>query len=282
MEFTKVGARAFAVLGVGTVLAFLLPLALAVIWIVRKKERVTTVLVGALTFLLFALLLEKPIQNALLFPAQMGLPEHALSRFIGAKPWLLAFLAALFPGVFEETGRLAAYKTLLKNRKNRETSISHGIGHGGFEVMMLLGATYATDIAYAVMINTGAFSAIVEQVAAQMPAQADALAATAEQIAAIRFADIGLGLLERVFAVSFHIGASILVFYACRERERFWLYPLAVILHTAMDFVAAMYSLGIGGVSVGAVELTLAAFGILTFCGAYFLLYRRDRGQEKG
>ena len=280
METTRIGAQAFAALGVGTLLAFGLPLALALLWKFRKKERFTTILVGALTFLLFALLLEKPIQNALLFPVQMGLPEHSLSRWISARPYLLAFLAGLFPGVFEETGRLAAYKTLLKNRKNRETSISHGIGHGGFEVMMIMGATYATYIAYAVMINTGIFDTVVRQAAAQAPEQAAALAAVPAQIAGITFAGVGLALLERVFAVLFHIGASILVFYACRDRGKFWLYPLAILLHTAMDFIAARYSLGIGGVSVGTVEAVIAAFGILIFCGAYFLLYRKDREQN--
>ena len=76
-------------------------------------------------FLLFALVLEKPIQNVLLFPTAMGMEEHVASRFFAAHPVLLALAAGLFPGVFEETGRLVAFKTVLKNRKNRETSITY-------------------------------------------------------------------------------------------------------------------------------------------------------------
>ena len=190
---------------------------------------------------------------------------------------LLALAAGAFPGVFEETGRLIAYKAVLKNRKNRETSISHGIGHGGFEAMYILGATYITYIAYAVMINTGAFGALVEQAAAAAPAQAGALSELAGQLAELTLADVGMGLGERVFAVLFHIGASILVFYACRDKKRFWLYPLAVVLHTAMDFIAAMYTLGVSEMSTWALEGIFAVFGVLTFCGAYFLLYRKDR-----
>ena len=277
MEFAKVGAQPLAALCLGAALAIALPIALALIWRFRKKERFTTILVGAATFLIFALILEKPIQNALLFPTQMGLGEHPLSLFLNARPVLLALAAGLFPGVFEETGRLVAFRTVLRKRKNRETSISHGIGHGGFEAIYLLGATYITYIAYAVMINTGAYGALVEQTAALAPAQGDALVALAEQLADITLADVGLGLTERVFAVLFHVGASILVFYACRDKGRFWLYPLAVVLHTVMDFIAALHALGVIHMSVWVLEAVIAAFGILTFCGAYLLLYRKDR-----
>ena len=280
MEFTKIGTQALLALGIGGVLAIVLPLALALIWKVRKKEPFPTILVGAIAFLLFVIVLEKPIQNALLFPAQMGRAEHPFSSFVSARPWLLAFLAGLFPGVFEETGRLIAFKTVLKKRRNRETGISYGIGHGGFEVMYILGVTYFTYLAYALMINSGSFGTLVEQAAAAAPAQADALKALPDQLAGIGFADIGMALLERVFAVLFHIGASILVFFAGRDRKRFWLYPLAIVLHTAMDVVAALYSLGIGSLSTWTVEAVLAGFGVLTFLGAYFLLYRKDKPDE--
>lgn len=95
-------------------------------------ENITSVLAGAFTFLLFASILEKNIQNVLLFPTSMGLKNHVLSTFMNSHPFFLSFLAGLFPVLFEESGRFAAFKTLLKKRKNPETSISYGIGHGGF------------------------------------------------------------------------------------------------------------------------------------------------------
>ena len=260
----------------GAVLAFAIPLAAMLIWKFRKKERFTTILVGAAAFLLFALILEKPIQNALLFPTQMGLSENAVSRFFDANPVLLALAAGLFPGFFEETGRLIAYKTLLRKRKNRETSVSFGLGYGGAEVMLTMGITFITYIGYAVMINSGLFGTLVEQTAALAPGQEGALISLADQIAGITIADVGIGLAERVFAVLFHIGASILLFYACRDKNRRWLYPLAVILHTGMDFVGALYVLEVVSIPLWAVEICAAAFGILTFLGAYFLLYRKD------
>ena len=171
IENAHVETAAFVWLIAGVVLWIAVPVAAALIWKVKKKEPVTSILVGAAAFLLFALILEKPIQNVLAFPTAMGLPEHTVSRFLNANPVLLALVAGLFPGVFEETGRLIAFKTVLRNRRNRETSISYGIGHGGFEVILILGLTYIQYIVYAVMINTGTFGMIVDQVAAQAPEQ---------------------------------------------------------------------------------------------------------------
>ena len=281
MENVKVGMGSFLALGLGALLMIVVPIAVAVYWIVKKKERVTTVLVGAAAFLLFAVILEKLIQNALIFPTEMGLAEHAVSRFVNARPVLWALIVGLFPGVFEETGRLVAFRTVLKNRKNRETSISYGIGHGCFEVILYVGITYITYVSYAVMMNTGAFQTVIDKVAQQAPGQADALKALTAQIASFSFADLGTAFAERIFAVLFHIGASILVFFACRDRKRFWLFPLAVILHTAMDFAAGLYLGKVMDISAWALEGITAAFGILTFCGAYFLLYKKDKKEEQ-
>ncbi len=280
IENAHVGASSFVWLLLGAVLAIAVPVAIALLWKFKKKEPITTILIGAAAFLLFALILEKPIQNMLAFPTAMGLPDHALSRFLSANPVLLALVAALFPGVFEETGRLVAYKTVLKKRKNRETSISYGIGHGGFEVVLLVGIAYIQYFAYALMINTGLFGTIVEQVRAQAPSQVDSLNAVVTLLTGFSFADFGTAIVERVFAFLFHVGASILVFYACRDKKRVWLYPLAIVLHAALDFVAALCVFDVITLSPWALEGIAAAFGLLTFFGAYLLLYKKDVKQE--
>ena len=169
---------------------------------------------------------------------------------------------------------------MLKKRKNRETSISYGIGHGGFEVVLLVGIAYIQYFAYAVMINTGLFGTIVEQVQAQAPSQVDSLNAVVTLLTGFSFADLGMAIVERVFAFLFHVGAPILVFYACRDKQRFWLYPLAIVLHAALDFVAALYSLKVVTLSMWALEGIIAAFALLTFFGAYFLLYKKDVKKE--
>ena len=269
MEVTNVGISSMIWLGIGAVLGIVVPLGIAIWWTIRKKENFTTILIGAAVFVLFALLLEKPIQNALI------LPDHGVSRFINARPVLWAFVVGLFPGVFEETGRFVAFKTVLKKRKNKETSISYGIGHGGIEAIIIFGMTYITYLSYAVMINTGTFQTVIDQVMAEAPDQLGAVYQTMDAIATFSFGTLSLALLERVGAFLFHVGASILVFYACRDRGKFFLYPLAVLLHTAMDMFCGLYLNGTLQISQVVLEIVIIIYGILVFIGAYFI-YKND------
>ena len=236
MELAKVGTEVFVLLSIGLILSILFPLAIALIWKFKKKEPFSTILIGAAIFLLFALILEKPIQALVISK------NFSLGLFPSSHPILLAFVFGLFPGIFEETGRLLAFKTLLKNRKNKETAISYGIGHGCFEAMAILGMTYISYISFACMINSGTFVNIINQVKEKAPDQVGAYYNLADQIAKTSIFLVGASIIERVLAILLQIGLSILVFYACKDKKKFWLFPLAIILHTLTDFTAALNS----------------------------------------
>ncbi len=270
MEFAKVETSSFMLLVLGALLSLLIPLTIALLWKFKKNERFATILVGAATFFLFALVLEKSLQSLVISI------DHPLKRFLEATPVLWALVAGLFPGIFEETGRLVAYKTALKKLKNKETAISYGIGHGGFEILFIMGASYITYITYALMINNGTFGSVIEKVAAKAPDKVADLTTLAQELAEMSILNIGTGLIERASALLFHIGASILVFYACKAAKKFWLYPLAILLHTLMDFTAGLYVAKVFTPPTWLLEVIFAVFSILTFCGAYFLLYRKD------
>lgn len=261
----------------GLLIFTIVPIVLSIVWLVKKKERITTILIGAVCFILFALILEKPIQNVLAFPTALGLPNHALSNFFNANPILLAFVAGLFPGLFEETGRFVAFKTILRKRKNRETSISYGIGHGGIEVVVLLGLTYINYIIYALMINSGLMQTTINQMMEIAPEQVGQLEEIIVMLTTFSGTTLLIGVVERIFAVMFHIGASILVFYACKDKSKMWLYPLAIILHTLMDFIAVMVIFNVISISDLGLELIIAILGMAVFFGSFFLLYKRDK-----
>lgn len=82
--------------------------------------------------------------------------------------------------------------------------------------------------------------------------------------------------MDRVFTVVFHIGASIMVFYACRDEKKFWLYPMAILLHTARIFIESMTLIELIHLPEWLDAGLSWIFGVLTFCGAYFLLYKKD------
>jgi uncharacterized membrane protein YhfC len=270
MEIAKVGMESMIALGIGAVLGIGVPLGIAIWWLVTRKESFITFLVGVITFCVFVFVLEKPIQNALI------LPDHAVSRFINARPILWGFVVGLFPGVFEETGRFVAFKTVLKKHRNKRTAITYGIGHGGIEMMLLFGLTYITYLSYAVMMNTGTMGLVIEQVTTQAPEQLDVLQQVMDVIAGYSFVDLSLGLMERVFAFLFHVGASMLVFYACRERRKFFFYPLMILIHTAMDMICGLYLNGTLQISQAALEVIVVIFGTVVFLGAH-MIYKYDQ-----
>lgn len=265
-------------MGIGAFIAIVVPIVIAIVWCRKKKEPITTVLIGAAAFMLFAVMIEKIIQNILILPGQMGLPETPVSMFINARPFLLAFLLGLFPGVFEETGRLIAFKTILRKRTWRETSISYGIGHGGVEVVFAVGISLIAYIALGFAINSGEAIKEFEETLKEMdqPWMIEQMNSQMKTITGFDLTSLCTLLIERVFAVLFHIGASILVFYACMDKKKFWLYPLAIVIHTLVDGVAALQIVQAVEIPSIAIEIIFIAVSIVTFFGAYFLLYRKD------
>ena len=52
-------------------------------------------------------------------------------------------------GIFEETGRFLAFKTVLRKKQGKDiNALMYGAGHGGFEAAALLGITMINNIIY--------------------------------------------------------------------------------------------------------------------------------------
>ena len=271
MDYGTVSDQTFVLLVIGAALFLIVPVVISIIWKKKKNEPFTTVLIGAATFLLFVTV-EKIIQSFFISDA------NALGTFINARPVLWAFTVGFFPGIFEETGRLVAFKTLLKKRKQRETSISYGLGHGGVaEVSVLMTYTMIIYIVYAVMINTGEIATIIDQIKEQAPSQLSQVESVIKQLTDFSGLSLLTMLIERVIAVMYHVGASILVFYACKDKKKFWLYPLAVIIHTLIDFIGGLQLAGVITMPSWAFEVIFAIISTATFLGSYLLFYRRDK-----
>ena len=261
-----IGSASYAGIGIMIAGGFILPVVICIWWLLKKKEKFTTVLIGAATWFVFAVLLEA-IPKYLLFN-----PSTSLGKTIVGNAALYTVIGALMAGIFEETGRLVVFKTLLRKRTNKETGISHGIGHGGFEAIFLLAVTGIQYITYASMINSGAFQTVVD-IASAAGADVSSLEALPSQIMAITPMNGVLSVVERAFAILLHIGLSILVFNAVR-RSKIGYYFLAVLLHALYDVPAALYQTGILNIYI--VEVMLAIYSVLFFVIVYRTLYKRD------
>ena len=263
-----VGTTAYIAFGLMIAAGLILPTVLCIWWLKTRHEKFTSVLTGAMTFLIFALVLES-IVHSIVFMVFPGIKDNVVAYML---------YGALMAGIFEETGRFLAYKLVHKKRTNRETAISYGIGHGGFEAVYILAATGINNFVYAGIINAGQFPALLDQLKAAGQ-DTSPIESLPEQLAAFGIADIGLPILERVFAVMFHIALSILVFYAVKNGK-IWMYFLAVILHALLDAPAALYQQGVIGIA--ATEVCLALFSIVTFVIIYVFLYKRDKEVGEG
>ena len=267
-ETAYIGTSSYVGIGIMIAGGIILPLAVCIWWLLTKKEKVTTVLIGAATWFVFAIILES-IPKVIIFNPSTSLGKTVLGNIV-----LYTVIGTLLAGIFEETGRLVAFKTLLRKRTNKETGISHGIGHGGFEAMFLMTVTGIQFIVYAAMINSGTFQAVIDQTAA-MGADVSSLEALPAQIMAINPMTGVLNIVERIFAMLLHVGLSILVFNATR-RSKIGYYLLAVLLHALFDVPAVLYQQGILNLYV--VEAMLAVYATVFFVTVYWFLYRRENG----
>ena len=270
MEYGTVSNQTLVMLGIGAVIFLVVPIIISIIWKKKKNEPFTTVIIGAAAFLLFVTV-EKVIQSFFI------MDSTPMGAFINARPVLWAFTVGFFPGLFEETGRLVAFKTLLKKRQQRETSISYGLGHGGVaEVSVIMTYTMISYFAYAALINSGEIATVIEQVRELAPNQLSQIEDLIRQLTEFSAMSLVTMIIERVFAVMFHVGASIMVFYACKDKK-FWLYPLAILIHTLIDMYGGLMLANVISIPGWAFELVFAIASSLVFFGAYFLLYRKDK-----
>lgn len=261
-----IGTSTFVYMGIIIAVGIIMPLAVAIWWVKTRNDKFSTVLVGAATWFLFAMVLET-IPKAVLFN-----PATSIGKTVLGNTFLYVFFGTLLAGVFEEVGRYVAFKTVLKKRTNRETGISHGIGHGGFEAMFILVSTGIQNLIYCTMINGGTFGILVNQ-GELSAADIATLNALPEQLASWSLGITLLWIAERVFAMLLHTGMSIVVFNAVKQK-RISLLFLAIVLHMIFDTAPALYQKGI--INLYATEGIIAVLTLVFFVVIYRTLYVKD------
>lgn len=228
-----------AFMGVAMLCSILMFIFLLVFYRKKTKSRYSVFFIGCATFIVFALVLESIMHNIVLgkIPAIMD------------NMWLYALYGGLAAGVFEETGRYVAFRTVMRKSADKRDALMYGAGHGGIEVLLVLFMGMISNLVVSLLINGG----MTDVLLASMPDEATAAQFT-EQCAAL--ADIApytflLGIFERISAVMFHVSASVLVYYAAKNAKKRWLYPVAILLHAAFDAVAVIVSrLGMNAILV--------------------------------
>ena len=237
-------------------LGIAVPVCLAVYLVRKHRARLSSILIGAGTFILFALVLESILH-------QLVLKGPHRSDILG-NTLLYALYGGLAAGVFEETGRFLSMKFLMKKEPSKPLpGIAYGVGHGGAEMLILFGITMINNIVISALINSGQadaiFAKVPEEAAGQLQAQLD-------QLQTLGAGTLLIGLWERFSALILHLGLSMLVWVAVRKGGKWlWLFPAAIVLHAIVDAGAVLLQKSTGLVPleliVMAEAIAVAAIG---------------------
>ena len=212
-------------MAISCLLGFGLPLASFLFLRLKKKADILPFFVGCLVMLLFAFVLEALAHRLILG----SVPGSKIQKNV----WLYGLYGGMMAGLFEETGRFLAFKTVLKKYQDRDVNaLMYGAGHGGFESLVLLGLTMINNLIYSVMINTGGTAALLAPLPEELKVQVQDAFQTLISTPSHHFL---LGGVERISAVALQIALSVLVWFAVKRPGKRWLFPLAIGLHAAVD-----------------------------------------------
>ena len=238
-----------AFMALAALFCFAMPV-LLLIYYKRKGADVLPFFVGCAVFVIFALILESLMHQLVLKVLPVG-------KTILGNTLLYALYGGLAAGVFEETGRFLAFKTVLKKKLgNDRNALMYGAGHGGIEAILIVGLTYIGNIVMSVLINAGQTDLLTAtaagEAAEQVKAVLDSLVTTAPWTYL-------LAIVERAVAITTHICLSVLVFFAVKKPGKGWLFPLAILLHAILDGLTVILAARLPVVAVEGCLVVIAA-----------------------
>lgn len=185
--------------------------------------------------------------------------------------YLLAFniaILALTAGLFEESARYLAYRHLIPRARSWNAAVTFGAGHGGMEAIVL-GALMGMELAGMLALGTPG--------SAPLPGQsAEEHARLAEQAArywATPWYVPLLGVLERVFALCFHMAMAVVVLVAVARRNLMWLIA-AIAAHAAAN------AAGIAALALYGPVAAEIVVGLIAALSLYVLFSLRTSAQK--
>ena len=131
------------------VVSFALPIGLFVYAKKKLGAKTAPFFIGCGVFFVMVLMLEAAIHRIVFQLAGEALTGSVI---------LYAVYGGLMAALFEETGRYIAMRFLVKPL-DFPNAFMYGAGHGGVEAMLLCGVASISNVASAVMINSGTMSA---------------------------------------------------------------------------------------------------------------------------
>jgi uncharacterized membrane protein YhfC len=223
---------------------------------------------GVAIFALFAMVIERALNDYVLHR------NEATATFL-SNPLAFVVYGALAAGVCEEVGRFIGMRLLLKRAAAKSasaaagsgdgTALTYGLGHGGAEAWLVGVLVQIQWILFAVFENRGELDGYLSNL------PTDSVMRIHLILASLTPQTAGIFALERVAALVFQIGLSVLMWRGVRAGWR-GILPLAIALHALVDVPAALFQAQL--VPLAAVD-GVYALGAVIVAGLLFRAFRR-------
>lgn len=209
---------------VGILICFGIPIICTVLLARGKKGCWKAFFFGVLAFTISQICIRIPIIT-------MVLPDYAWFTLLQTNLLAYSLFLGLTAGIFEECARWIGMRFL--KERTICSGLTFGLGHGGIEAMTSLGLNCVTILVMTLMGKGALFYGIQ--------------------------GNIWIGSVERIFAITYHVGASLLIMHGFRVRKSGRFLVLAILLHTALDMGAVVL-----GTNIMAVEVYAALIALVT------------------
>ena len=237
---------------------------------------------GIAVFALFAMVIERALNDYMLHR------NEATATFL-SNPLAFVVYGALAAGICEEVGRFIGMRLLMKRaaasaaasasavastpqatRTDDGTALTYGLGHGGAEAWLVGVLVQIQWILFAVLENRGELDGYLSNLPTESLMRIHLI------LASLTPQTAGIFALERVAALIFQIGLSVLMWRGLRAGWR-GILPLAIVLHALVDVPAALFQAQL--VPLAAVD-AVYALGALVVAGLLFRTFRKP-GAER-
>lgn len=222
---------------------------------------------GIAVFALFAMVIERALNDYVLH-------RNEVSATFLSNPLAFVVYGALAAGVCEEVGRFIGMRLLMRRAAAKSgaaantgdgTALTYGLGHGGAEAWLVGVLVQIQWLLFAVFENRGELDGYLSNL------PADSLLRIHVILASLTPQTAGIFALERVAALVFQIGLSVLMWRGLRAGWR-GILPLAIVLHALVDVPAALFQANL--VPLAAVD-GVYALGAVVVAGVLFRVFRR-------
>lgn len=244
MKFTSV----IICLVINLIICFGIPIGY-LIYAIRKRRWVRPFLTGALVFFVSQILLRLPI-------LRLVLPNMDWYLYMSSfNPIIYSLFLGITAGLFEEGGRFIGFKYALKKNRSWEDGIAFGMGHGGIEAMLITGAANINYLLCLISLNNGTYNST------SLGMDAVKAAEFFNSLTSIGILTAGI---ERLFAITIHVGLTLVVLYGINKNKGLYL-PLAILIHGVIDSTICIA--GAAGLGTALVEgvLGIYALGLLIY-----------------